>query len=315
MKLSGLFGIVCGTALFATSAAFALPKATEIYPNMGLGWNLGNTMEVPSDPTAWGNIVPTAEIINGVKAAGFTTIRIPCAWDSHASNGTIDASWLATVKSVVDMAIANDMYVLLNSHWDNGWLEDEVFSGTHLDRNAQSTTTDSSVVRQKQESYWKQIADYFKDYDEHLIFASANEPGVNDPWLSSGQLEFDNNRMIILKRLHEACLRAVRASGGNNATRTVIVQMPRTEIDMYQMLANNYPEDPAGKGYTMAEAHFYPYQFSLMTADESWGKTFWYWEDETTGAAAPAPLSVPSRASTSSSKSCNLPLPTKAFRS
>ena len=285
MKLSGLFGIVCGTALFATSAAFALPKATEIYPNMGLGWNLGNTMEVPSDPTAWGNIVPTADIINGVKAAGFTTIRIPCAWDSHASNGTIDASWLATVKSVVDMAIANDMYVLLNSHWDNGWLEDEVFSGTHLDRNAQSTTTDSSVVRQKQESYWKQIADYFKDYDEHLIFASANEPGVNDPWLSSGQLEFDNNRMIILKRLHEACLRAVRASGGNNATRTVIVQMPRTEIDMYQMLANNYPEDPAGKGYTMAEAHFYPYQFSLMTADESWGKTFWYWEDETTGAA------------------------------
>ena len=285
MKLSGLFGIVCGTALFATSAAFALPKATEIYPNMGLGWNLGNTMEVPSDPTAWGNIVPTAEIINGVKAAGFTTIRIPCAWDSHASNGTIDASWLATVKSVVDMAIANDMYVLLNSHWDNGWLEDEVFSGTHLDRNAQSTTTDSSVVRQKQENYWKQIADYFKDYDEHLIFASANEPGVNDPWLSSGQLEFDNNRMIILKRLHEACLRAVRASGGNNATRTVIVQMPRTEIDMYQMLANNYPEDPAGKGYTMAEAHFYPYQFSLMTADESWGKTFWYWEDETTGAA------------------------------
>ena len=285
MKLSGLFGIVCGTALFATSAAFALPKATEIYPNMGLGWNLGNTMEVPSDPTAWGNIVPTAEIINGVKAAGFTTIRIPCAWNSHASNGTIDASWLATVKSVVDMAIANDMYVMLNSHWDNGWLEDEVFSGTHLDRNAQSTTTDSSVVRQKQENYWKQIAEYFKDYDEHLLFASANEPGVNDPWLSSGQLVFDNNRMIILKRLHEACLRAVRASGGNNATRTVIVQMPRTEIDMYQMLANNYPEDPAGKGYTMAEAHFYPYQFSLMTADESWGKTFWYWEDETTGAA------------------------------
>ena len=293
MKLSGLFGIVCGTALFATSAAFALPKATEIYPNMGLGWNLGNTMEVPSDPTAWGNIVPTQAIIDGVKAAGFNTLRIPCAWDSHASNGTIDASWLATVKSVVDMAIANNMYVMLNSHWDNGWLEDEVFSGAHKDRNGNDATTDSSAVRKKQESYWKQIADYFKDYDEHLIFASANEPGVNDhrngqpasDYKDNGQLTFTNERMIILKRLHEACLRAVRSSGGNNATRTVIVQMPRTEIDKYQMLANNYPEDPAGKGYTMAEAHFYPYQFSLMTADESWGKTFWYWEDETTGAA------------------------------
>ncbi len=287
----GKFGFVCGAALLVSTAAFALPKATEIYPKMGLGWNLGNTMEVPGDPTGWGNIVPTAEIINGVKAAGFTTIRIPCAWDSHASNGTIDASWLATVKSVVDMAIANDMYVLLNSHWDNGWLEDEVFSGAHKDRNGNDATTDSSAVRKKQESYWKQIADYFKDYDEHLIFASANEPGVNDhrngqpasDYKDNGQLTFTNERMIILKRLHEACLRAVRTSGGNNATRTVIVQMPRTEIDMYQFLENNYPEDPAGKGYTMAEAHFYPYQFSLMEKDENWGKTLWYWEDKTNG--------------------------------
>ena len=287
------FGIAASSILLAAASAFALPKATEIYPKMGLGWNLGNTMEVPSDPTAWGNIVPTAEIINGVKAAGFTTLRIPCAWDSHANNGTIDANWLATVKSVVDMAIANGMYVMLNSHWDNGWLEDEVFSGSHVDRNGNQTTTDSSAVRKKQESYWKQIADYFKDYDEHLIFASANEPGVNDHrggsaaegYTDNGQLAFTKERMVILKRLHEACLRSVRASGGNNATRTVIVQTPRTEIDKYPLLAEDYPEDPAGKGYTMAEVHFYPYQLSLMTEDADWGKTFWYWEDKTTGAS------------------------------
>ena len=115
MKLSGLFGIVCGTALFATSAAFALPKATEIYPNMGLGWNLGNTMEVPSDPTAWGNIVPTAEIINGVKAAGFTTIRIPCAWDSHASNGVINESWMDSVQTVVDMCMRAGLVTVLKT--------------------------------------------------------------------------------------------------------------------------------------------------------------------------------------------------------
>ena len=287
------FGIAASSILLAAASAFALPKATEIYPKMGLGWNLGNTMEVPSDPTAWGNIVPTAEIINGVKAAGFTTLRIPCAWDSHANNGTIDANWLATVKSVVDMAIANGMYVMLNSHWDNGWLEDEVFSGSHVDRNGNQTTTDSSAVRKKQESYWKQIADYFKDYDEHLIFASANEPGVNDHrggsaaegYTDNGQLAFTKERMVILKRLHEACLRSVRASGGNNATRTVIVQTPRTEIDKYPLLAEDYPEDPAGKGYTMAEVHFYPYQLSLMTEDADWGKTFWYCEDKTTGAS------------------------------
>lgn len=292
MKLSGLFGIVCGTALFATSAAFALPKATEIYPNMGLGYNIGNTMEVPGNPTGWGNSFPDAAYVKAIKDAGFNTVRIPCAWNSHASNGTINAGWLDSVKTVVDLVINNGMYAILNSHWDEGWLEDEVFSGGHIDRNGNPATTDSSKVRALQEGYWKQIADYFKTYDEHLIFASANEPGVNDHrggsaadgYTDNGQLAFNEDRMTILKRLHEACLRAVRTSGGNNATRIVVVQAPRTEIDKVPLLSAQYPTDPAGDGYTMAEVHFYPYQFSLMTSgDESWGKMFYYWEDQTPG--------------------------------
>jgi aryl-phospho-beta-D-glucosidase BglC (GH1 family) len=292
MKLSGLFGIVCGTALFATSAAFALPKATEIYPNMGLGYNIGNTMEVPGNPTGWGNSFPDAAYVKAIKDAGFNTVRIPCAWNSHASNGTINAGWLDSVKTVVDLVINNGMYAILNSHWDEGWLEDEVFSGGHIDRNGNQATTDSSKVRALQEGYWKQIADYFKTYDEHLIFASANEPGVNDHrggsaangYTDNGQLAFNEDRMTILKRLHEACLRAVRTSGGNNATRIVVVQAPRTEIDKVPLLSAQYPTDPAGDGYTMAEVHFYPYQFSLMTSgDESWGKMFYYWEDQTPG--------------------------------
>ncbi|MDY6388146.1 MAG: glycoside hydrolase family 5 protein [Fibrobacter sp.] len=292
MKLSGLFGIVCGTALFATSAAFALPKATEIYPNMGLGYNIGNTMEVPGNPTGWGNSFPDAAYVKAIKDAGFNTVRIPCAWNSHASNGTINAGWLDSVKTVVDLVINNGMYAILNSHWDEGWLEDEVFSGGHIDRNGNQATTDSSKVRALQEGYWKQIADYFKTYDEHLIFASANEPGVNDHrggsaadgYTDNGQLAFNEDRMTILKRLHEACLRAVRTSGGNNATRIVVVQAPRTEIDKVPLLSAQYPTDPAGEGYTMAEVHFYPYQFSLMTSgDESWGKMFYYWEDQTPG--------------------------------
>jgi len=292
MKLSGLFGIVCGTALFATSAAFALPKATEIYPEMGLGYNIGNTMEVPGNPTGWGNSFPDAAYVKAIKDAGFNTVRIPCAWNSHASNGTINAGWLDSVKTVVDLVINNGMYAILNSHWDEGWLEDEVFSGGHIDRNGNQATTDSSKVRALQEGYWKQIADYFKTYDEHLIFASANEPGVNDHrggsaadgYTDNGQLAFNEDRMTILKRLHEACLRAVRTSGGNNATRIVVVQAPRTEIDKVPLLSAQYPTDPAGDGYTMAEVHFYPYQFSLMTSgDESWGKMFYYWEDQTPG--------------------------------
>ena len=286
----GKFGIAVGALSLASTAAFALPKATEIYPKMGLGYNIGNTMEVPGNqggPTGWHNPFPDAAYVKAIKDAGFNTVRIPCAWNSHASNGTINAGWLDSVKTVVDLVINNGMYAILNSHWDGGWLEDEVFSGEHIDRNGNQATTDSSKVRALQEGYWKQIADYFKTYDEHLIFASANEPGVNDHrggsaangYTDNGQLAFNEDRMTILKRLHEACLRAVRTSGGNNATRIVVVQAPRTEIDKAPLLSSNMPTDPAGAGYIMAEVHYYPYQYSLMTADEDWGTQYYYYYD------------------------------------
>ncbi len=292
-SISNVFKIA-SLGAFLASTAFALPKASDLVADMGMGINIGNTMEVPASaggPTGWGNLFPTAEYVKSLKDAGFGTVRIPCAWDSHASNGTINSGWLDSVKAVVDMVIDNGMYAVLNSHWDNGWLEDKVFSGSHIDRDGKQTTTDSSAVRKLQEGYWTQIANKFKDYDEKLIFASANEPGVNDHrggsaadgYTDNGQLAFNADRMVILKRLHEACLRAVRNTGGNNATRTVIVQMPRTEIDKMTLLQNDYPTDPAGTGYTMAEAHFYPYQLTLMTQDESWGKVFYYWEDLTPG--------------------------------
>ena len=289
MKLYGLFGIACGMTLLASTAAFALPKATEIYPDMGLGYNIGNTMEVPGNqggPTGWGNPFPDAAYVKAIKDAGFNTVRIPCAWDSHASNGTINAGWLDSVKTVVDLVINNGMYAILNSHWDGGWLEDHVFDGEGYDKTG-LVNSSAATVAAKQESYWKQIATKFATYDEHLIFASANEPGVNDPWnggADNGQWAFDETRMQVLKQFHEACLKAVRSTGGNNATRIVVVQAPRTEIDKSPLLASMYPTDPAGEGYTMAEVHFYPYQFSLMTGgDEDWGKMFYYWEDQTPG--------------------------------
>ncbi len=266
-------------ASFAGSA-LALPKSSELVSLMGMGYNIGNTMEVPSDPTAWGNSFPTAEYVKAIKAAGFNTVRIPCAWHSHATDGVINAGWLDSVKTVVDMVVNEGMYALLNSHWDTGWLEDHVYDGDGYDQNgAISIKADSIAALQK--GYWTQIATAFAAYDEHLIFASANEPGVNDPWndgADNGQWAFDDVRAKVLKKYHEACISAVRATGGNNATRTIVVQMPRTEIDKYELLANNYPTDPAGDGYTMAEAHYYPYQYSLMTADATWGNCFYYFD-------------------------------------
>ena len=91
-------------AAFATSA-FALPHSSELVTPMGLGYTIGNTMEVPNDPTGWGNPFPTKEYVQSIKKLGFNTVRIPCAWDSHATNGTINASWLDSVKTVVDYVI------------------------------------------------------------------------------------------------------------------------------------------------------------------------------------------------------------------
>ncbi len=277
MNFKHLFGLTCAFGLAATSA-FALPKATDLVADMGLGYNIGNTMEVPGNPTAWGNDFPTAEYVKAIKAAGFNTVRIPCAWDSHASNGTINAGWLDSVKTVVDLVVGEGMYAMLNSHWDNGWLEDHVFDGMGYDKTGEVNSS-AVTVAAKQESYWKQIATKFAAYDEHLIFASANEPGVNDPWLASGQWPFDEARMQVLKSFHEACIKGVRATGGNNATRTIVVQAPRTEIDNAPLLSSNMPTDPAGAGYIMAEVHYYPYQYSLMTADEDWGTQFYYYFD------------------------------------
>ena len=301
----GKFGIVFGALSLASTAAFALPKASELVAPMGMGYNIGNTMEVPENPTGWGNPLPTAGYIKAIKAAGFNTVRIPCAWYSHsdalakdiAANGgtadndtythvgkdasftnpTIDAAWLAQVKEVVDMIIAEGMYVVLNSHWDEGWLEDRVFDGTANPRSGAGNITNSSATtKARQAAYWKQIATYFKDYDEHLLFAGANEPGVNDPW-NGTQWEFDNTRMQVLKGYYDAFITSVRNAGGNNATRTLIVQAPRTEMDMASMLNQNWPTDPAGAGYMMAEVHYYPYQYSLMTKDEDWGTQFYYY--------------------------------------
>lgn len=256
-------------ALFS-SAAFAadLPKASELVSKMGMGINIGNTMEVPASdggPTGWGNLFPTAEYIKSLKDAGFNTVRIPCAWYTHTTGNdslTISTGWLDSVKTVVDMVIDNGMYAVLNSHWDKGWLENNIGESVNTTINA------------RQQSYWTQIATFFKDYDEHLLFASTNEPGMHAS-------NFNTNHMATLNTYHETMMQAVRNSGGNNATRTVIVQALQTDENLaHKLLKDNLPTDPAGTDYMMGEFHFYPYQFSLMEADESWGNCFYYWGEE-----------------------------------
>ena len=95
-----IFKITCGVAMLAGAVSAAtLPTAKDVQAKMGLGFNIGNSMEVPNNPTLWGNPFPTQALLDSVKAAGFNTVRIPCAWDSHTSGGKVTETWLDSVKT------------------------------------------------------------------------------------------------------------------------------------------------------------------------------------------------------------------------
>jgi len=264
--------------IFACSAptfAADLPTAKVIAAEMGLGWNLGNTLEATGGPTKWGNPLPTLALVKAVKAAGFKTIRIPCNWDENSNAvDTINAAWITQVKQVVDWSIAEGLYVVLNAHWDGGWLEDNV------------TTAKQAEVNAKQEKYWTKIARTFKDYDQHLLFAGTNEPGHNlgDEYFKLNGVATANGTsfMTVLTSYHQTFVNAVRGTGGNNASRTLIVQGPKTDMEITNLLmttANSKPLMPTDviADRLMAEVHFYPFNFALMDKDENWGKMFYFW--------------------------------------
>jgi hypothetical protein len=253
-KTKHVFTILLLGLLISLNTFSQLPTAQAVAGQMKVGWNLGNTLEAICGENAWGNPNTSQTLINAVKAAGFNTVRIPCAWDCHATNGVIDANWLARVKTVVDYCINNQMYAIINIHWDGGWLENNC------------TTSAQSAVNAKQQNYWTQIANYFKNYNERLLFASANEPAVSD---ATG--------MSVLLSYHQTFVNAVRATGGNNSSRTLIIQGPSTNIDNTNTLMNTLPTDQIANRL-MVEVHYYtPWNYCGLTADASWGNMFYYW--------------------------------------
>jgi len=247
--------IVCGLNPF-TSVKAQLPTAQHIAGKMGVGWNLGNTLEAICGENAWGAGTTSQQLIDSVKAAGFNTVRLPVSWFCHSDTiaSVIDKDWIARVKEVVDYCIKDDMYVILNMHWDKGWLENRV------------NKANQNIVNKRQRLYWTQIANYFKDYDERLLFAGANEPNAHD-----------SASMSVLLTYHQTFIDAVRATGGNNSSRTLVIQGPSTDIDETNKLMNTIPVDKI-TDRLIAEIHYYtPYEFCLLNKDADWGKMFYYW--------------------------------------
>lgn len=237
--------------------------ASALAIKMGLGWNLGNTLEATDGTTAgetsWGNPKASQTLIDAVKAAGFNTIRIPCAWNAYIEDEStykIKDSWLVRVAEVVDYCVNNDMYAIINIHWDGGWLEEN------------PTYDKQAEVNKKQKALWEQIAVYFRDYDEHLLFAGTNEVHADYNTPSAENIE-------VQQSYNQTFVNAVRSTGGKNTWRNLIVQSYNTNID-YAVDYMKMPSDPTANRI-MAEVHFYdPYEFCLQEANTVflWGKDF-----------------------------------------
>lgn len=231
-------------------------NAVQLAAKFNAGWNAGNTLEAIGGETAWGNPMITAQLIQTVKQAGFTAIRLPASWDQYADQrtGKISDVWLNRVKQVVQDCVNNGMYVIVNIHWDGGWLDGNI------------TSRKQAAVNAKQKAYWEQIATHLRDFDEHLMFASANEPPA-----------MDASQMSILLSYHQSFVNAVRSTGGKNAYRVLVIQGPNTSIELSNSLMHSMPTDTVA-GRQMAEVHFYdPSQFTLLTQDATWGRMYFYW--------------------------------------
>lgn len=247
--------------------------ATEIARQMYPGWNLGNTLEATGNgvnaETAWQSTKTTQEVIDFVKSQGFKSVRIPCSWYIHSTGGEIDAAWIARVKEVVNYCIADGLYVIINDHWDSGWIEVEGFSTSSSTYQA----VDEATIAAKEEmlkKLWTQIADEFRDYNEHLLFAGMNEPFQEYTLFNTRHKELTP----ILNRYNQAFVDAVRATGGNNAKRTLVVQGPATSTSsaVDASIGFTMPDDTES-GYLMAEVHYYePWDFCGQEDNATW---FW----------------------------------------
>ncbi|MFV8342880.1 cellulase family glycosylhydrolase [Flavobacterium sp. XS2P39] len=241
----------------AADASGMSSTAVELASKIKLGWNIGNTLEAIGGETAWGNPKVTKALIDFVKQSGFNAIRIPCSWNQNLENSStaqIKTEWINRVKEVVQYCVDNDMYVIVNIHWDGGWLENNC------------TETQKEANNAKQKAFWEQIATQLRGFDEHLLFASANEPNVDNA-----------SQMAVLTSYHQTFIDAVRSTGGKNTYRTLVVQGPSTDIEKTNKLMLTLPTDKIASRM-MVEVHYYtPYNFCLMDKDADWGKMFYYW--------------------------------------
>jgi len=244
-----------GVQLLSTTGSMRDISALDFVKEVRIGWNLGNTLDAPTE-TAWGNPRTTKAMIDKVKEMGFNAVRVPVTWNTHigpAPNYTIDQTWLNRVEEVINYVLDNNMYAILNVHHDD-WII--------------PTYANEAQCKDKLVKLWQQIANRFRDYSDYLIFETMNEPrviGSPSEW-TGGTYE---NRDVI-NRFNLAIVNTIRSSGGNNAKRFIMVPTnAATGLDV----ALNDLVIPNNDSRVIVSIHAYsPYFFAMdINGTSYWG--------------------------------------------
>ena len=249
--------------------------ATEVAADMGMAWNLGNSFDAVDSEgnvseTIWGNPITRKELFVAVKNAGFNTIRIPVSYMNMINSTTneddeieysVNTDYLERLEVVINDAYNMGMYVVINIHNDGG----NGITGKWLD----ITSSDFDAVTAKFEGVWTSIATYFKDYDQKLVFEGFNELMNGDHSAAPTPVQYAN-----INALNNAFVSAVRAAGGSNADRVLIVAGYNTNIG-YTIAGFTKPTDSATNRLMLSVHYYDPYDFAL---NES-GTASWNYSD------------------------------------
>mgnify|MGYP002551756461 FL=1 len=264
---------LCACASSPAQSEIGERTTMEIVEDMGVGINLGNTFDstgdwfhdVPGQETAWGSPIITKKIIQGYADAGFGVMRLPVSWTVLMDkDGSINADFIDRVEEVAGWILDSGMYCILNSHHD-GWSE--------------KFYDDEAAAMELYEKMWKQICERFKDYGEKLMFESMNEVGFDKLWNRYGGTQGKAEAFDMFNKINQKFVDIVRASGGNNGERHLLIAAYWTDINLACDEMFKMPDDPEGR--CAVSVHYYtPATFCILSEDADWGKARTDWGSE-----------------------------------